>query len=119
VKHTVQVGESLGIIAKKYQVTVGELAAANSITDPSKVRAGQQLIIPGFKAVSGKGTTTAVPAKSTGAKSTGAEPTVTTPHFEITPPPPGQDLDSGLKGAGTEVPTIKVEEPKADQPPKK
>ena len=113
-KHTVQVGESLGIIAKKYQVTVGELAAANSITDPSKVRAGQQLIIPGFKAVSGKGTTTAVPAKSTG-----AEPTVTTPHFEIAPPPPGQDLDSGLKGAGTEVPTIKVEEPKADQPPKK
>ncbi len=114
VKHTVQVGESLGIIAKKYQVTVGELAAANSITDPSKVRAGQQLVIPGFKAVSGKGTTTAVPAKSAG-----AEPTVTVPHFEITPPPPGQDLDSGLKGAGTAVPTIKVEEPKPDQPPKK
>ena len=114
VKHTVQVGESLGIIAKKYQVTVGELAAANSITDPSKVRAGQQLVIPGFKAVSGKGTTTAVPAKAAA-----SGPTVTTPHFEIAPPPPGQDLDSGLKGTGTEVPTIKVEEPKADQPPKK
>jgi len=32
------------------------------------------------------------------------------PRFEISAPPPGQDLDSGLKGTGTEVPTIKVEE---------
>ncbi|MSU47361.1 MAG: LysM peptidoglycan-binding domain-containing protein [Lacunisphaera sp.] len=112
VKHTVQVGESLGVIARKYQVTVGELASQNNITDPSKVRAGQQLVIPGFKAVSGKGTTTATPAKS-------AAPEVTAPHFEIAAPPPGQDLDTGLKGAGTEVPTIKVEEPQTDQPPKK
>lgn len=114
VKHTVQVGESLGVIARKYQVTVAELVTANSISDPSKVRAGQQLIIPGFKAVSGKGTTTVLPPKTDA-----TEPTVTTPRFEIAPPPPGQDLDSGLKGAGTEVPTIKVEEPKADQPPGK
>ena len=49
VKHTVAVGESLGVIARKYQVSVGELAAVNNITDPSKVRAGQQLVIPGFK----------------------------------------------------------------------
>jgi LysM repeat protein len=126
VKHTVQPGESLGIIARKYQVTTGELAAANSITDPSKVRAGQQLIIPGFKAVSGKGTTTAV--KPAAATTTTTTTTTTaaekpaapaTPHFEIAPPPPGQDLDSGLKEGGTEVPTIKVETPPADQPPKK
>ena len=112
VTHIVQPGESLGVIARKYQVTTGELAAANSITDPAKVRSGQQLVIPGFKAVSGKGTTTATPAKT-------AAPEVTAPHFEIAAPPPGQDLDTGLKGAGTEVPTIKVEEPLADQPPKK
>jgi hypothetical protein len=31
--------------------------------------------------------------------------------FDVTPPPPGQDLDSGLKSSDTEVPTIKVEEP--------
>ena len=126
VKHTVQPGESLGIIARKYQVTTGELAAANSITDPSKVRAGQQLIIPGFKAVTGKGTTTAVkpagksgatPAETTAAAS--KTPAPATPHFEIAPPPPGQDLDSGLKEGTTEVPTIKVETPKADQPPAK
>ena len=123
VRHTVQPGESLGIIARKYQVTTGELAAANSITDPSKVRAGQQLIIPGFKAVSGKGTTTAVkPAAATAAPAaaTASKPAApATPHFDIAPPPPGQDLDSGLKEGGTEVPTIKVETPPADQPPKK
>jgi LysM repeat protein len=120
VKHTVQPGESLGIIARKYQVTTGELAAANSITDPSKVRAGQTLVIPGFKAVGAKSapaTTSATPAATA---ATAAEtPAVTAPaapRFEITAPPPGQDLDAGLKEAVTEVPTIKVEEA---QPPKK
>lgn len=112
VKHTVAVGESLGLIARKYQVSVGELAAVNNITDPSKVRAGQQLIIPGFKAVTPKGGTakSGAPAKPTTAAETPAATKPAGPHFEIAPPPPGQDLDSGLKGAGTEVPTIKVEE---------
>lgn len=114
VRHTVVVGESLGVIARKYQVSVGELAAANNITDPSKVRAGQQLVIPGFKAVSSKGTTTTTPAATqpateTPVVSTSQEPTA--PRFDLAPPPPGQDLDAGLKGADTQVPTIKVEEP--------
>ena len=113
VKHTVAVGESLGVIARKYQVSVGELAAVNNITDPSKVRAGQQLIIPGFKAVTPKGPATATKPAGT---ETPAAPV--TPHFQIAPPPPGQDLDSGLKDAGPEVPTIKVEEPEPT-PPKK
>jgi LysM repeat protein len=114
-KHTVAVGESLGVIARKYQVTVQELAVANSITDPSKVRAGQQLIIPGFKAVTPKGTAAASqPAVTSGppkAAATPAEPpAAAAPRFELTPPPPGQDLDAGLKEGSTEVPTIKVEE---------
>ncbi|SDR67068.1 LysM peptidoglycan-binding domain-containing protein [Opitutus sp. GAS368] len=121
VKHTVAVGESLGIIARKYQVTLGELAAANNITDPSKVRAGQQLIIPGFKAVGTKGTTTAASTAKGGTTKAAPPETATatpaaTPHFEIAPPPPGQDLDSGLKNAGTEVPTIKVEDAKPTPP---
>jgi LysM repeat protein len=127
VTHTVLPGESLGVIARKFQVTTGELAAANSITDPSKVRAGQVLVIPGFKAVGPKGTTSVVkPAGGNGAATkpvaaaeAPATPTVKIPHFEIIAPPAGQDLDAGLKDAGTEVPTIKVEPSKADQPPKK
>lgn len=119
VKHTVQPGESLGVIARKYQVATGELAAANSITDPSKVRVGQQLVIPGSKAVGAK-STGAVAAKAASASAAAAPaPAVNTPHFELTVPAPGQDLDAGLKGAGIEVPTIKVETPAVEQPPKK
>lgn len=111
VKHTVAVGESLGVIARKYQVSVGELAAVNNITDPSKVRAGQQLVIPGFKAVTAKGVTApASAAAKPAAAETLAAPAPAAPRFELTPPPPGQDLDAGLKDASTEVPTIKVEE---------
>jgi LysM repeat protein len=116
--YTVLPGESLGAIARKFQVKTGELAAANSITDPSKVRAGQQLVIPGFKAVGTKTSASAPAGKATAAETSAASttPTATTPHFEIAAPPPGQDLDSGLKGTGTEVPTVKVEDA---QPPKK
>jgi LysM repeat protein len=124
--HTVAAGESLGTIARKYQVTVGELAAANNITDPAKIRAGQQLVIPGFKAVNSGSRTASTPRPTTPAPTTPAqtpatqpaqtEPTVTTPRFEIAPPPPGQDLDAGLKDTATDVPTIKVEEPKSTPP---
>jgi LysM repeat protein len=120
VTHTVQAGESLGTIARKYQVTVAELAAANTITDPAKIRAGQQLVIPGFKAVGG-GNAARPPATAAKAAPApapaAAEPTVTTsaPRFELAPPPAGQDLDAGLKGA-TDVPTIKVEGPPAPAP---
>lgn len=114
-KHTVAVGESLGVIARKYQVKVADLVEANNITDPSKVRAGQTLVIPGFKGVGSKATSPAATPKPAAPAPAPEVPSIQTtpaaPKFELTPPPPGQDLDSGLKGAETEVPTIKVEEP--------
>ncbi len=123
-KHTVANGESLGVIARHYGVSVGELAAANSITDPSKVRVGQQLVIPGGKAPTKSATKSAgsstvksaatKPASTPAATETAAKPAETpaapATHFDLTPPPPGQDLDAGLKPAETEVPTIKVED---------
>lgn len=117
VRHVVQSGESLGTIARKYQVTVGELAAANNITDPAKIRAGQSLAIPGFRAVGGsrpKAGAAAAGTPATPPADTAAAPTPApaAPRFEIAPPPPGQDLDSGLKDTTTDVPTIKVEEPR-------
>ncbi len=105
VTHTVQSGEVLGAIARKYGVTVAELAAANNITDLSKVRAGQTLVIPGFKTPGGSR-----PA-STPATTAGTAPAEAPVNIQLTPPPPGQDLDAGLKEATTEVPTIKVEDP--------
>jgi LysM repeat protein len=47
VKHTVKSGETLGTIARKYGVKQGDVAVANNITDPQKVRAGMELVIPG------------------------------------------------------------------------
>jgi LysM repeat protein len=126
VKHTVASGESLGVIARKYQISVGELAAANNITDPSKVRAGQQLIIPGGKVAPKNPAAASSHASATKPTSTGSSPAGSTPaaatttanstpgaaapHYEVTAPPPGQDLDAGIKENSTEVPTIKVED---------
>lgn len=44
--HVVQRGETLGVIAKTYGVTVAEIAAANNIADADTIFVGQALIIP-------------------------------------------------------------------------
>jgi LysM repeat protein len=45
--HTVRAGETLGGIAGRHGTTVSALASANGISDPNRIRAGQQLRIPG------------------------------------------------------------------------
>ena len=45
--HTVQRGESLWTIAQRYGTTVGAIASANGIANPSRIFAGQRLTIPG------------------------------------------------------------------------
>ncbi len=102
VKHVVKPGETLGAIARKYQVKVGEVATANNITDPAKIRPGMELTIPGWQAPAGKASKT--PARSN------AE---TPPPASDSPvqPAPQQDLDSGLKN--NEPPVIKIEDPSA------
>ncbi len=47
--YTVQPGETLFRIATRYGINVNDLARANSISDPSFIYAGQQLVIPGFE----------------------------------------------------------------------
>lgn len=48
--HTVKAGETLSVIAQKYQVKASEIAKENNITDPAKIRPGMSLVIPGWKA---------------------------------------------------------------------
>lgn len=48
--YTVQPGDTLAVIAELYNVTVGELMAANGIDDPTALQAGQVLRIPGVPA---------------------------------------------------------------------
>ena len=61
--HIVQWGETLGIIAQRYGVTVSAIAQANGISNPNYIYAGQRLIIP-------TGTTPAPPAPPPGGTTT-------------------------------------------------
>jgi LysM repeat protein len=45
--HTIQPGETMFAIARTYNLSVDELAAANGIANPSLISAGQELTIPG------------------------------------------------------------------------
>jgi soluble lytic murein transglycosylase-like protein len=49
--HTVAAGENLTRIAGRYGTTVAAIVAANGIANPSRIFAGQQLVIPGAPAV--------------------------------------------------------------------
>ncbi len=71
VKHTVKSGDTLGAIARSYGVTSGDIAVANNISDPTKIRPGMELTIPHAKsgAKSAKATTTTKTDAGTGAKS--------------------------------------------------
>lgn len=99
VKHVVKTGETLGAIARRYGVSRNELGLVNNITDPLKLRAGQELVIPGVAAPK-----TAPPAPT---PAPGAPPAETVPSLfqPVTDPvaPPVKDA----------VPTIQIE----DSPP--
>ncbi|HUH06206.1 MAG TPA: LysM peptidoglycan-binding domain-containing protein [Egibacteraceae bacterium] len=45
--HTVGLGDTLSGIAVRYGVGVGDIAAANGLSDPDRIVSGQRLIIPG------------------------------------------------------------------------
>ena len=84
--HTVVPGDSLGSIARKHGVRVGDIATLNNITDPAKIRVGQTLKLPvGAKPVSAK-TQGTKPAASA---IPNAEPAATaTPVAPVTPVQP-------------------------------
>jgi membrane-bound lytic murein transglycosylase D len=44
--HVVRRGENLSTIARKYKVTISQIAKANSLTRRSKILAGRELVIP-------------------------------------------------------------------------
>ena len=43
---TVKSGDTLGVIAKRFETTVDEFMRANSMSDPNKLKVGQTLIVP-------------------------------------------------------------------------
>jgi LysM repeat protein len=44
--HIVAQGETLGTIAKRYGVTIGQIQSANNVTNPDRIYVGQKLVIP-------------------------------------------------------------------------
>ena len=67
--HIVDIGESLGSIAKKYNVSVADLMKANNISDSKRVTVSQKLVIPAAAAPAPVTTVTpavAAPIVSTG-----------------------------------------------------
>lgn len=51
--YVVQPGDSLSAIASAFKISVNDLMAANNITDPNLLVAGQSLVIPNIKGVTG------------------------------------------------------------------
>ena len=51
--YIVQPGDNLSSIADFFSVSLAELMAANGITDPNQLSAGQQLVIPGLDGITG------------------------------------------------------------------
>jgi LysM repeat protein len=45
-RHTIKKGETLSSISSQHHMTIAQLATANSITDPDKIKSGQKLVIP-------------------------------------------------------------------------
>lgn len=86
---------------------LSDLAVANNIADPKKIRPGQELVIPGFTAVSGPAAGPATAPATT--PSAAPPPAASAPAPTAPPPPADQDLDAGLKPQDN-VPVIKVED---------
>lgn len=95
-QHTVMPGETLGAIARRYNVKIASIAMANNISDPTKLRAGQLLTIPGAGAPAPTPAATATPTPA--------------PTFNQNLPALTQDLDAGLQDSA-DVPVLDVVEP--------
>lgn len=99
--HVVKMGETLGAIARRYNVTVTEIAKANNITDPAKIRIGQELAIPGARSA------------APGPAPVSIAPSSTAPSAEPAPVVPVRDIDDALPPDFIDAPVIQVEDPGA------
>lgn len=104
-KHTVAPGETLGAIARKYEISVGELATANQIANPTKIRPGQELTIPGWSP-------TRTPRNNSApAPAAANRPAATPPAQQQRPAPePVVEVSPIAPAQSSDVPVIRIEE---------
>ena len=114
--HVVKSGETLGVIAKKYQVKVGDIATAHTIADPTKIRVGQSLKIPGVQAPAAKNATPApavAPAPAPAVEPAPVAPAPVSPLFGSpieSAPAPDASSPFITPAPESEAPVIRVEE---------
>lgn len=115
--HVVKAGDTLGGIAKKYSVKVGDIATANNIADPTKIRVGQSLKIPGWQQPAAKSAPAAVvtapatftPAASVSAPVASESPVVGSPFLD--PAPAANESPITVPSSGIQdAPVIRIEE---------
>ena len=115
VKHVVKSGETLSIIAHKYGVKQGDIAVANNISDPQKIRAGMELTIPGWQTPAAKsGKAASKSGADSAAKSAAPKPaeikSIFNPEPEASPAP--------TPAPAFQVPVIRVDDSPAPPAPK-
>ncbi|TVR51343.1 MAG: LysM peptidoglycan-binding domain-containing protein [Puniceicoccaceae bacterium] len=104
VRVTLEPGDTLGAIAQRFDVSVQELMRANNISDPRRVRAGQEIVIPGFQAVD------PAPAQERTPSPRPAQPPQQQRRADPDPRTLPEDLDSLLPDDLEPVPVIPIQE---------
>ncbi|MDO8540947.1 MAG: LysM peptidoglycan-binding domain-containing protein [Opitutaceae bacterium] len=105
--HVVKAGETLGIIARRYGVKQGDIAVANNISDPQKILAGTELIIPGWQSPgAGKSGKAGAKSSESAAKSSSGKSGESRPAFKV------EDEQNAPKPPvpPAEVPVIRVDD---------
>ncbi len=87
-EYIVQAGDSLGLIAERFGLTLAELMEANYIANPDTVYIGQRLLIPVEPDV------TSAPAPSIADIAVRAAASTTTPSSPATPSPSWREFDT-------------------------
>ena len=104
IEHIVKPGEGLSLIAKKYGVPMREIAALNNIANPTSLRAGQKIIIPGVKTASPASAPLVMPSVETTPVAPVESPVAPAPVVEPSPVAPQAAPDA------VQPPVVKVDE---------
>lgn len=110
ISHVVKPGEGLNQIAKKYGVPMREIAALNNIANPTNLRAGQTIMIPGVKTPSPTTVPSVMPAPEASPVAPVENPVAPAPTVESSPVAPQSASD-------VPPPVVKVEESAAPVAP--
>lgn len=104
-QHTIEGGESLYAIARRYDVSTDAIVQANGLSAPDQIFVGQKLIIPG-RADLLASRAPQTDATTTASVETTATPTLTPAGTPERPAPTSQTTTSNVQVASTSEPSV-------------